>query len=519
MALLVACNADTDFPEGPVVNGDEPAPPARGGITDNPADGPGTYTGDHRPDDDGSLTCDAGESVCGGSCVDLRSDAFHCGGCSQACSGDRSCSDGICNVDTWATGFAGQYMAGTRDVAVGPKGEIVVVGSFDGKLEQATVSGASEGARDVFVAKLDAEGELMWLRRFGGQSNEEATEVAIDAKGRIAIAGHFDGELPIMADSLVSRGNDDIFVAILSGDDGAPLWAASYGDGGDAEAGSEQTSNPEAQHPTALAFDSNGELILAGVFSGNLAIGTDVLYGAGDQDTFVVKLGVDGTPRWLHSYADSDNQIINAVAVDSSDSVIVAGHFHNRMRLGSFTFNTPGEGDAFVGKIDTDGIVTWANDFGDAGDESVAALAVDPNSNAIVVAGHANTPYLMRFDTDGSHVEGAAVPTTAARIADISIAPSGNIWVAGSLNGVFNVDTSTMQSNGEDALVLLYNAELQLTWSHRYGSSGEDRAVAVSATEEGNAVVVGDFTAVFDNGSTPLAASGISNAFVSGLSL
>jgi hypothetical protein len=111
------------------------------------------------------------------------------------------------------------------------------------------------------------------------------------------------------------------------------------------------------------------------------------------------------------------------------------------------------------------------------------------------------------------------VPTTAARIADISIAPSGNIWVAGSLNGVFNVDTSTMQSNGEDALVLLYNAELQLTWSHRYGSSGEDRAVAVSATEEGNAVVVGDFTAVFDNGSTPLAASGISNAFVSGLSL
>ncbi|RAL22344.1 hypothetical protein DL240_10875 [Lujinxingia litoralis] len=40
--------------------------------------------------------CKSGEQECSGRCVDVRSDAFHCGGCGQVCGPRGFCSDGVC---------------------------------------------------------------------------------------------------------------------------------------------------------------------------------------------------------------------------------------------------------------------------------------------------------------------------------------------------------------------------------------------------------------------------------------
>jgi hypothetical protein len=46
--------------------------------------------------DDGAQTCAAGETLCGGACVDASSDDAHCGGCGIACLDGTSCNAGTC---------------------------------------------------------------------------------------------------------------------------------------------------------------------------------------------------------------------------------------------------------------------------------------------------------------------------------------------------------------------------------------------------------------------------------------
>jgi hypothetical protein len=70
--------------------------------------GTGTADGGTEPSDGGSgtdagttdggtaPTCDLGQIVCAGACVDPDSDVAHCGGCDSPCAADDLCSGGLC---------------------------------------------------------------------------------------------------------------------------------------------------------------------------------------------------------------------------------------------------------------------------------------------------------------------------------------------------------------------------------------------------------------------------------------
>jgi hypothetical protein len=46
-----------------------------------------------------SLVCPNGQSACGGTCVDLTSNAMNCGACGNACTADRTCTNGVCTIN------------------------------------------------------------------------------------------------------------------------------------------------------------------------------------------------------------------------------------------------------------------------------------------------------------------------------------------------------------------------------------------------------------------------------------
>jgi hypothetical protein len=68
------------------------SPPTLGGS--GPVDS-GTPMPDASPDTGGDM-CGAGETNCGGSCVDTSSDVNHCGRCNNGCRGRETCVDGFC---------------------------------------------------------------------------------------------------------------------------------------------------------------------------------------------------------------------------------------------------------------------------------------------------------------------------------------------------------------------------------------------------------------------------------------
>jgi hypothetical protein len=67
--------------------------------------------------------------------------------------------------------------------------------------------------RDVFVAKYDGDGNLLWVEQAGGSDLDWAGSIAVDGSGNCLVTGAFWGTATFGDTTLTSAGDHDIFVA------------------------------------------------------------------------------------------------------------------------------------------------------------------------------------------------------------------------------------------------------------------------------------------------------------------
>lgn len=117
-------------------------------------------------------------------------------------------------------------------LAVDPAGNCYFTGFYVGALQFDGSPLPSAGLWDIFAGKYDPEGNLLWLKRFGGTLNDIGYGIGVDAQGNAYITGWFaDGFGLGNGLSLQSYGGSDMFVIKLDSL-GNPLWAKHGGSSG-----------------------------------------------------------------------------------------------------------------------------------------------------------------------------------------------------------------------------------------------------------------------------------------------
>jgi hypothetical protein len=101
-------------------------------------------------------------------------------------------------------------------VAVDGAGNIALSGTIQGSVDFGGGPLAPGGGLDAFVAKLDAQGNHLWSRRFGDGADQYANALAVDATGSVLLTGYFAGSADFGAGLVTSAGGDDLFVLRLS---------------------------------------------------------------------------------------------------------------------------------------------------------------------------------------------------------------------------------------------------------------------------------------------------------------
>jgi hypothetical protein len=91
-----------------------------------------------------------------------------------------------------------------------PAGDLLVGGFTESRLEDQLHS----GKEDVFLAKFDSTGVLLWLRQFGTPENERPLALAIGKAGQIYVTGYTEGQM----DGAKYSGGRDIFLVQFNGD-------------------------------------------------------------------------------------------------------------------------------------------------------------------------------------------------------------------------------------------------------------------------------------------------------------
>jgi hypothetical protein len=157
-------------------------------------------------------------------------------------------------------------------VTVDASGNVLVTGVFKGTVDFGGGALTSAGDHDIFLAKYDANGSLLWSQRFGGTEGDAAHSVDTDGSGNVFVTGSFQGSADFGGGPLTSAGGRDMFVAKYD-PNGNHIWSKRFGGVNHANASS-------------LSVDGSGNVFVVGGFAGTADFGggplTSVPLGATD---------------------------------------------------------------------------------------------------------------------------------------------------------------------------------------------------------------------------------------------
>ena len=274
----------------------------------------------------------------------------------------------------WAKQFGGTGDQSAYGLAVDASGNVLVTGAFQGDISFGGATLSASSAKDAFVAKLASDGSQLWAVKFGGIGDQVPSGIAVDGAGNAIVTGSYDGSLAFFCNmpcAYDSKGGKDIFVRKLAAADGAMLWNGNYGDASD-------------QLATSVTVDPLGNVSITGRISGSPSLGGAVLAGNPD-DLFVAHYDAMGNHAWSKRMGmDALVQEGNAIAADSAGNLVIVGQFAGALGFGGAPLTTAGQSDMFVAKLNAAGVHLWSKAFGDAGPQSMTAVTIDGNDDIIV---------------------------------------------------------------------------------------------------------------------------------------
>jgi len=247
--------------------------------------------------------------------------------------------DSAGNVN-WAKGFGGISYDLAHAVAVDTAGNTYVTGEFGSPtlvIDTITLTKTGADSSDIFIAKFNTTGNVLWASSAGGAGNEIANSVVVDSKLEIIyITGTFTSPtMTFGADVLVNVGSVDLFLAKYD-TDGNDLWAKSAGGASDDVA-------------VSVAVDALGNSFLTGyIQSSTITFGTTTLT---DKGIFLAKYNELGNVIWTEASGFKSSDAANDVVVDALGNIYLTGCFYSSsITFDNVTLTNAGSGDIFLAK-------------------------------------------------------------------------------------------------------------------------------------------------------------------------
>ncbi|WP_437644232.1 hypothetical protein [Sorangium sp. So ce362] len=506
-------NAADDDCDGAVDEADGDAGDPAAGDGEVCACGPGTvevcpYGGP--PGTVGVGACSAGRRTCGGdgrwgACTgEVTPRAEDC-----TTPADEDCSGGGDCGAVLPGGLLGALLGGSgqqraRALAAGRGGFAILGGEFEGSLDLGAGPIATGAERDVFVARIEADGAVAWVRRLVDEGQGALQALAVDAGGEIAIAGDLVGVmgaagltapaqqgfvvkldaggglrwgtlLPgkpqdvavsaagdvVVASALLGHGGSDVAVARLSAA-GVPLWTRVFGGAG-------------TQEPTGVAVDARGDVVLTGTFEDDLDFGEGAprLSSAGMSDVFLAKLDERGEHVASLAFGDGRRQYGGDIEIGPGGEIALSGTFEGLLDLGSGTLFSEGL-SAFVVELGAAREHRFSRAYPA---EQPPRLALEADGGLVLAgsvegptdlgggpldgAGRGSDIVAARLDAEGRHVWskrlGPGAGRSGGRRSAAGVAASvdrGHVLLAGTVEGSVDLDGAAAQSTAADILVV-----------------------------------------------------------------
>ncbi len=289
------------------------------------------------------------------------------------------------NSKTVSTGYPYNDCKG---LTIDATGNIYLSGAFQASsisFDSFILDNAGSETSDMFVAKYDVSGNVIWARSASGGNEDGSEGIVADALGYVIVTGYFNsGSIIFGNDTLNNSGNltTDMFI-VKYDSDGKVIWI-NQGSG---------TTNNDYGHD--VATDEGNNIYVTGAFYSdqitfdNFSISNS--QAGGYSDMFLVKYNAAGNVEWVQKTYCTSNDYAHSVATDKADGVYVNGWFDGSMTSDSITLTSANAStDIFIAKYHKSGNFIWLMQGNGYGPDYSYSLAVDKNKNVFITGGFAS---------------------------------------------------------------------------------------------------------------------------------
>jgi hypothetical protein len=270
--------------------------------------------------------------------------------------------------------FANTFGASSSDaaesVSIDLNDNIVVAGYFRNTIDADPGAGTtpltSAGSSDVFLAKYNSTGDLLWAGSIGNVDGDGTKAMTVDSAGDIILTTYFsnilDADFTTGTANINSAGDRDISIIKYSSV-GLFQWAKKIGGADD-------------DRCYGVTSDHLGNIYLTGYFNATADFNPDAaivnITSTGYKDIFVAKYDVAGSYVWAFKLGGDDHDEGFDLVLDSYENLVVTGYFYRTSDFdpGASNFNLTSFGplppvsvsdDVFLAKYSSSPLVASVN--------------------------------------------------------------------------------------------------------------------------------------------------------------
>lgn len=372
----------------------------------------------------------------------------------------------------------------TGGIAIDSLEMIYLTGSFEGSANYDSDTLTSNGFSDIFLVKLDSQGDLQWKKRAGGINPDWGIACTVGENGELYVTGQFgvDPSVPPVqtegefdGTTILSNGGADVFLAKYDLN-GNLNWVKPCG-------------SVKSDLSSGVVIDDSGNVMISGAFNGsqmqfdnyqlpNISVGSTI------SSAFVAKFDGAGTFSWANTLGSVNTGGIGfnsrvtsgEIQIDENNNSYIAGFFTGNLKTISQTVNTHGDMDMYLVSYDPQGNQRWVQAIGGGGFEDGLGILYDKKQSALLLTGTYN----------------------------------GDAAIGG--------DTLAMV-NGTDIFVASLDQAGVLNWAISAGGTGHDLSNAIAIDKDDNIVITGDFgSSVCNFGGVSQSATAANTFFMAKLS-
>jgi len=424
----------------------------------------------------------------------------------------------------WAKGATGPQAEEGIAIALDSAGDEYITGYFQGDsiiFGNTTLHNHTNGFADIFLAKYNPSGTLLWAKSFGGNSNDEGLAISLDPLGNVYLAGLIFNDTIIFGNTTLHAAASSFTAFNVKLDaNGNVIWAKSSSNGLGMGYG--------------ISADSSGNSYLAGrYYSDSITFGTITLHNPSTPHDveFLVKFDSSGNVVWAkQSEGIQSSGYATNVNADLYGNIYVVGYFgSDSISFGSYTLHNNGTFNIFLLKYDSTGNVLWAKSFGGTSQDLSFSVTNDRFGNCFIT-GYNYSPsitfdtitltgefFLVKFNSNGNVIWAKTANGKGYTVATDSV---GSSYATGYLDSTITFDTITLiiphSSVADNMFIVKYDSSGHAVFATAIAGGGDDYGgIAVSHSS----VYIGeDFMhSPFIVGPDTLTNTGIEDIFVAKL--